>query len=240
MWINFLHSNAKWFDVAERYKLRQTTAMNYVVHVLKAILKAFHGTKDIISVPSLHNQNIMHDILINKGETLPHGLFIVDGTHKRTLGKNDADKRSYKFKWRAAKSFMFVIDRIQRKVCGISLGHPPRNNDITIWKQSMLNKNINSYFDKKYPILGDPGYIGANSTYMAAMCRTKKRKTMSRGFCKAHCKARVKVEHFFGYFFRNQFPKLANWFCTGKNALILWNIHILCAIILTNTLSLLS
>lgn len=241
VWLNFLHSHGGWFDISDRFNIKEQRCMNYVVDVLKAILKAFNNTKDIISVPSVTNQHIMHSILKCASKPLPSGLFLIDGTHKRTLGMNDKNKRSWKFKFKPAKSFMFLIDRVTNRVCGISLGHPPRQGDITIWKNSFLNKNIDVYFLPRYPILADPGYLGSNKKFVAAMYKRKQRKNsnISKAFFKQHCRARVRVEHFFGRFFRNQFPKLAFWKSTGKQAMILWNLHVLCAIILTNTLSLL-
>ena len=167
-------------------------------------------------MPSKSTQDIMCNILSTTGQVLPHALFIIDGTHKRCLGKQHKKKRSWKFHWRAAKSFMFIIDRLTSRVCAISLGHAPSVGDLQIYRESKIGRNEHLYIFPEYPILADCGYVGANPMYMAFMVKRNRRATYNRAFVQQHQTARVQIEQYFGNFFRNQFPRLRYWFATGK------------------------
>ena len=104
--------------------MKETTSMVYVFDVVNAIMSAFNKTPGIISVPKEEVQDVMFNHLKKTDQHLPHGLFTVDGTHKRCKGRKDKNKRSWKFRWAPAKSFMFIFDRVFGTVCAMSLGHP--------------------------------------------------------------------------------------------------------------------
>ena len=236
IWISFLHSSSSLFEFSCQWKLNEQTIKNYIVDVLFAILLTYKNDKGIIKVPDFAAQHLMHKILINKNEDLVESLLYLDGTHKLTVGRNDINKRSWKFKWRPAWSHLFVIDRIFGMILSVNIGNPARKHDITILNESNFGINFDHLLDELYFCLADNAYYGFNKKNFCAMPKKTSDiyKLLDKDFIYKHKKCRVNVEHLFARFFVNQNIRLNNWTLKGQNALKLLNCNLICSIILWN------
>ena len=236
MWINFLHSTSTLGEFCQNWCICQQTVMNYVNDVNVAILLTYKNDDGIINSPTIKMQHLMKEILRNKNETMIDALLYLDGTHKLTVGRNDKNKRSWKYHWRAAWSHLFVIDRIFGMINAVNVGNPACKHDITVLKESNFGINFDNILNDMYYCLGDNAYYGFNKKQFAAMPKqtSYQYKLLDSKFMYEHKKCRASVEHFFAKFFINQNIRLNYWTMKGKKSLPLLNCTLICAIILWN------
>jgi len=236
LWINFLHSKSTIPEFCEKWNVKEGSVKNYVLDVLIAILISYYDDYGIIGVPNKNQQHIMNKILHNTNSDLKNAILYLDGTHKLTVGRNDVNKRSWKFHWRAAYSHLFVVDRIFGVIVAANVGNPSRKHDCTILKESTFGINFDQMLTELYYCLGDNAYYNFKKEQFAAM--PKKTSHMyhflDKNFMYKHKKCRVTVEHTFAKFFINQHTRLNEWTFKGPKALALLNCNLICAIILWN------
>ena len=236
IWIHFLHTNSSLGEFAKQWQINQQTVINYVIDVVLAILLTYKHDKGILGMPTEHQQHLMNKILINTNQEFVESLFYLDGTHKLTVGRNDRNKRSWKYKWKPAWSHLFVIDRIFGIITAVNTGNPAWKHDLTVLKESDFGVNFDNLINELYYCLGDNAYFSFKHKQFCAMPKKTSYlyKLLDKKFLYNHKKCRVEVEHFFARFFINQNLRLNRWTLKGKNSLKLLNCNLICAIILWN------
>ena len=110
IWLCFVHSRSTLHEFCEKWNMCEQTLKNYITDVNIAILLTYKNDDGILGVPNDHSQHLMNKILINTNKKMVDAILYLDGTHKLCMGRDDANKRSWKFKWRAAWSHLFVVD----------------------------------------------------------------------------------------------------------------------------------
>ena len=98
LWIDRLHNQLSWNQIAKEYKIGRSSSKIYVEDVEKGILKTFEHT-NIVSFPSEAEKQEMVKILKKRGAHMPHALFTLDGKHARCVGKFFIERLSWKYHW---------------------------------------------------------------------------------------------------------------------------------------------
>ena len=232
-----MHSNCKLHDLAKIWRIKcRSLVKDYVTDVITAILLSYQGDEGIISVPNHETQNIMSNVLKITNHKLYDSIFYLDGTHKLCLGRNDANKRSWKHHWKAAWSHLFVIERIFGIIIAANVGNPSKKHDLKILRESNFGINFKNLLSELHNCLGDSAYVNFVEKSFAPMPKKSSiiYSLLDRKFRYEHKAVRVEIEHFFGNFFINQFYRLNFWTIKCKASLQILNCCLICSIIFWN------
>jgi len=236
MWINFLHTKSTLSEFSKKWCIKEQTVKNYILDVMMAILISYRNDANIIGVPNHDQQHIMSQILRNTNQDMNNCLLYLDGTHKLCVGRQDKNKRSWKYHWRPAWSHLFVVDRVFGIIVAANVGNPACKHDLTVLRESEFGINFDSLLNDLYFCLGDNAYYNFTKNGFAAMPKKTSinYQLLDSKFMYKHKRCRVTVEHLFAKFFINQNTRLNGWTFKGPNALKLLNSNLICAIILWN------
>ena len=240
LYINFLHTAGNLYELTNLWKCGVNIIKTYVIDTVAAILLTYKNEPCIISVPNHENQKYMSEILKITDDNLIQAVFYLDNTHKLCLGRNDPEKRSWKFHWRAAWSHLFVIDRIFGLIIAINSGNPARKHDLTTLRESEFGINFNEYMSDIHYCLGDSAYLYFKKQNFAPLPKRSSfiYKLLDKDFRKKHRDCRVKVENFFSHYFINQNIRLNKWPFKGKKSLSFLNCVMITSIIVWNQIKL--
>ena len=236
LFLNFLHTKGNLNELTNLWKINVNLIKIFVLDVIAAILLYYKDDKEIIGVPTHECQVLMKNILELTNEKLVDAIFYLDGTHELCLGKNDVNKRSWKYRWQAAYSHLFVIDRIFGMVIAINCGNPAKKHDLKVLKESSFGINFSELMNDLFYCLADSAYVSFNKKNLAPMPKKSSiiYKLLEKEFKNEHKHCRSKVEHFFSHFFINQFCRLNKWPFKGKKSLQFLNCCMITAIIFWN------
>ena len=237
LFINYLMTKDTIGGSADKWNISESVYMVYIKDVMYAIILFYINNSNIISIPSKNTQKNIYNLLKQCNYKFPNCIYLLDNTHKRCVGQKK-NLLSWKFKFKASYSHLFIICRLTGLIVSIDLCNNGSESDITILKKSSFGQNINNLLNNSIFCLADSGYWGFKSPQFVMLPKrnTLIYKAIGKNFRKNFRSIRVQIECFFGKFYINQNKRLIYWEHKGNKSRILHELILLCACVCCNLL----
>lgn len=239
LWLDKIHNDLSWNQVSKSYQIGVATAIQYVNEdLLPGIITAYQGSK-IISFQNPQQRLTMVEMNKQRGISMAHALYTMDGKHVRCKGAHIKERGSHKHNFKPCFNCLFVIERTFGTVCAYNLDEHATKHDLTMLRESSWFQNLILLTDG-WIIMADKGYEGVNFPTIAPTFKksNKRKKQWPREFWWKLQSARGDSERVFAHFFVNKYKQLSNWHGKGSNAFKKWALNMTCAIIIYNHLKL--